>query len=182
MNAARPPEGRRGLRPPSTLHWPRMVLPAPTVMMLGVPWLSQKRVDQRVYEDVEPAALDKLFHGVTATCKISRLTCRTTKKTYSVSNQIARTQKKSHAHIFDSCRFRNSRHPGDGPRLWRRHMYLATVLAETLNRNLTSSAWIRFWPQSRFSAVIRRMGHDLVELVFQCCCYASVQLLSSTPQ
>src|SRR5215472_6605314 len=79
-------------------------------------------------------------HGVTATCKISRLTCWTTKKTYSVWNQIVRTQKKSHAHIFDSCRFRNSRHPGDGPRLWRRLMYLATVLAETLNPNLASSA------------------------------------------
>ena len=62
------------------------------------------------------------------------------KKTYSVWNQIVRTQKKSHAHIFDSCRFRNSRHPGDGPRLWRRLMYLATVLAETLNPNLASSA------------------------------------------
>jgi hypothetical protein len=40
---------------------------------------------------------------------------------------------------FDSCRSGNSRHPGDGPRLWRL-MYLATVLAETLNPNLASSA------------------------------------------
>ena len=28
------------------------------------------------------------------------------------------------AHIVDSCRLRNSRHPGDGPRLWGRLMYL----------------------------------------------------------
>src|SRR5215472_15714285 len=45
---------------------------------------------------------------------------------------MVRTQKKSQAHIFGSCRFRNSRHPGDGPRWWRL-MYMATVLAETLN-------------------------------------------------
>jgi hypothetical protein len=33
---------------------------------------------------------------------------------------------KSQAHIFDSCRLRNSRHPEDGHRLWRGLMYLAT--------------------------------------------------------
>jgi hypothetical protein len=37
-------------------------------------------------------------------------------------------------------------------------MYLATVLADTLNPNLASSACIRFWPQSLFSTAIRRMS------------------------
>src|SRR5262249_19631949 len=83
-------------------------------------------------------------HGVTAMCRISLLTCRTTKKTYRVWNKIVGTQKKSQAHIFDSCRLRNSRHPGDGPRSLRRLMELATVRAETSNPNLASSAWILF--------------------------------------
>src|SRR6516164_6397626 len=77
-------------------------------------------------------------------CRISLLTCRTTKKTYRVWNKIVRTQKKSQAHIFDSCRLRNSRHPGDGHRLWPGRMYLATVRAETSNPNLASSAWNSF--------------------------------------
>jgi hypothetical protein len=32
----------------------------------------------------------------------------------------------------------------EGLLLWREFMYLATVLAETTNPNLASSAWIRF--------------------------------------
>jgi hypothetical protein len=49
------------------------------------------------------------------------------------------------------------------PRSWRAvRMYLATVLADTLNPNLASSACIRFWPQSRFSTAIRRMSTEVV--------------------
>ena len=81
-------------------------------------------VNEKTWRSSISAAFDYLLgrplrpgHGVIATCRICRLTCRTTKKTYSVWNQIVRTQKTSHANILDSCRFRNSRHPGDGPRL-----------------------------------------------------------------
>jgi hypothetical protein len=38
--------------------------------------------------------------------------------------------------MLDSCRFRNLRQPGDGPRL-RRFIYFATVLAETMDPILT---------------------------------------------
>ena len=34
--------------------------------------------------------------------------------------------------------------PEDGPRLCREFIYFATVLAETVNPSLASSAWIRF--------------------------------------
>jgi hypothetical protein len=48
--------------------------------------------------------------------------CRATKKTCGVWTQMVGTQEQSQAYIFDSCRFRNSRHPGDSPRLGRGFM------------------------------------------------------------
>jgi hypothetical protein len=57
--------------------------------------------------------------------------------------QVESSRSLIESHISDSCRFRKSRYPGDGARLWRGRMYLATVRAETLNPNLASSAWIR---------------------------------------
>src|SRR5215470_6087234 len=66
-------------------------------------------------------------------------------------------QKKSHAQISEPCCLRNDHQRQDGPRRWVRCIYLATVLAETLNPSLASSAWILRWPQSRFSVVIRRI-------------------------
>jgi len=67
------------------------------------------------------------------------------------------TQKKSHAQISDPCCLRNDRQVVDGPRRWVRCIYLASVLADTLNPSLASSAGILRWPQSRFSMVILRM-------------------------
>ena len=55
-----------------------------------------------------------------------------------------KTQKKSHAHMLDSWRFKNFRQPEDGPRPCREFIYFATVLAEIANPSLASSAWIRF--------------------------------------
>jgi hypothetical protein len=49
------------------------------------------------------------------------------------------------AHMFDAWSFRNVRQRTEGPRSWCAvRMYLATVLADTLNPNLASSACIRF--------------------------------------
>ena len=62
-----------------------------------------------------------------------RLVCSITKNTYSILNVIVRTQKKSHAQISDPFCLRNDRQVVDGPRRWVRCIYLATVLAETLN-------------------------------------------------
>jgi hypothetical protein len=61
---------------------------------------------------------------------------------YSILNVIVRTQKKSHAQISDPLCLRNDRQVVEGPRRWVRCIYLATVLAETLNPSLASSAWI----------------------------------------
>src|SRR5262245_49020821 len=80
-----------------------------------------------------------------------------TKNTYSSLNVIVRTQKKSHAQISEPCCLRNDRQVADGPRRWVRCIYLATVLAETLNPSLESSAWILRWPQSRLSAAMHRI-------------------------
>jgi hypothetical protein len=57
----------------------------------------------------------------------------------------------------DACYLRNDRQVLDGPRRWLRCIYLATVLAETLNPSRASSAWIRRCPQSVFSMVMRRI-------------------------
>src|SRR5215468_10487302 len=46
------------------------------------------------------------------------------------------------ARISEPCWLRNDRQLEDGPRRWVRCIYLATVLAETLNPSLASSAWI----------------------------------------
>src|SRR5215510_4279278 len=51
-------------------------------------------------------------------------------------------QKKSQAQISEPCCLRNDRQREDGPRRWVRCIYLATVLAESLNPSLASSAWI----------------------------------------
>jgi hypothetical protein len=48
------------------------------------------------------------------------------------------------AQIFGACCFRNFLQPGDDPQLRCGRVYLATVLADTLNPNLANSAWIRF--------------------------------------
>ena len=58
--------------------------------------------------------------------------------------RAARSRLDNDGPITDSCRLRNLRHPGDGPPLRRRLMYLATVRAETSNPDLASSAWILF--------------------------------------
>src|SRR5262245_35738794 len=80
-----------------------------------------------------------------------------TKNTYNVLNVIVRTQKKSHSQISEPCCLRNDRQVVDGPRRWVRCIYLATVLAETLNPSLESSTWILRWPQSRLSAAMHRI-------------------------
>src|SRR5215471_10890344 len=67
------------------------------------------------------------------------------------------TQKKSHAQMADACCLRNDRQREDGPRRWIGCIYLAIVLAETLNPSRANSAWILRWPQTRFSMVIRRI-------------------------
>src|SRR5215472_10669431 len=80
--------------------------------------------------------------GVTRTWRTCRLAQSITKNTYSILNVIVRTQKKSHAQISDPFCLRNDRQAVDGPRRWVRCIYLATVLAETLNPSRASSAWI----------------------------------------
>ena len=59
--------------------------------------------------------------------------------------------------MVDACCVRNGRQLGDGLRLLGRCMYLATVLAETLNPSLANSAWILRCPHNRFSLAMRRM-------------------------
>src|SRR5262249_54007973 len=59
-----------------------------------------------------------------------------------VLNVIVRTQKKVQAQIPEPLCLRNDRQRQDGPRRWVRCIYLATVLGETLNPSLASSAWI----------------------------------------
>src|SRR5262249_22760670 len=78
-----------------------------------------------------------------------------TKNTYSVLNVMVWTQKKSHAQMADACCLRNDRQREDGPRRSIGCIYLAIVLAETLNPSRANSAWILRWPQTRFSMVIR---------------------------
>src|SRR5262249_43420799 len=65
--------------------------------------------------------------------------------------------KESHAQISDPFCLRNDRRVEDGPRRLISCIYLATVLAETLNPSLESSAWILRWPQSRLSAAMHRI-------------------------
>ena len=76
---------------------------------------------------------------------------------YSVRNVIVWNAKESHAQTSDPFSLRNDRHVADGPPRRLGCIYLATVLAETLNPGLESSAWILRWPQSRLSAAMHRI-------------------------
>src|SRR6516225_1858443 len=64
------------------------------------------------------------------------------------SKRMVWTQKKSHAQTADVCCLRNDRQREDGPRRWIGCIYLAIVLAETLNPSRANSAWILRWPQN----------------------------------
>jgi hypothetical protein len=65
---------------------------------------------------------------------------------------------KSHAQTVAACCFRNNGQPRDGLARVGRWMYLATVLADTLNPSLANSAWLLRCPHNRFSAAMRRIS------------------------